>query len=52
MAIPWDKESGGDLVTRLARRIFSYTNDNTNFRLNVEGQEDIMSIQYTGTGKR
>lgn len=36
---------------RLARRIFTYTNEHTNYRLNVEGQEDIMSIQYTGMGK-
>ena len=51
MAMPWKSEMSGDLVARLGRRIFEYTNGHTNFELDVSGQEDLMSIQYTGAGR-
>jgi len=49
--VPWEKEEEGDLITRVFRRIYAYTNDATGLGLEVDGQEDIMSIQYFGRGK-
>lgn len=50
--IPWHKEKDGDLITRVVRRIYDYTNDAVHYNLTVEGQEDLMSIQYFGIGSQ
>lgn len=49
--VPWKKENEGDPIARVARRIYDYTNDAVGYNLTVEGQEDLMSIQYFGIGK-
>jgi hypothetical protein len=51
VTVDWDKEKSGDAIAVLSRRIYEYTNHVTNFNLSVEGQEDIMSIQYKGRGE-
>lgn len=48
IAVPWEKEADGDLLARYTRRMYAYANHATGYNLNVEGQEDIMSIQYFG----
>ena len=48
--VPWGDEEDGDLISRLSRRAYEYTNLNTNYDLKVEGQEDLMLIQYDGRG--
>jgi hypothetical protein len=49
--IPWHKEKEGDIIARVVRRIYDYTNDAVHYNLTIEGQEDLMSIQYFGKGK-
>lgn len=49
--VPWEKEQDGDLIARVVRRIYDYTNDAVHYNLTVEGSEDLMSIQYFGKGK-
>jgi len=49
--VPWEKEEEGDLIARVVRRLYDYTNHATGYGLEVEGQEDLMSIQYFGRGK-
>lgn len=49
--IPWELEETGHPLPRLFRRIYAYTNDATGFGMSVEGQEDLMSIQYFGRGE-
>ncbi|GMI00257.1 hypothetical protein TrST_g8633 [Triparma strigata] len=46
--VPLDSPS--DPVYLLSSRIYDYTNAHTNYNLTMEGQEDIMSIQYKGCG--
>jgi hypothetical protein len=49
--VPWEKEVSGNLIARVVRRLYDYTNDAVGYNLTVEGQEDLMSIQYFGKGK-
>ncbi|CAJ1930484.1 unnamed protein product [Cylindrotheca closterium] len=49
--VPWERESKGDLIARVVRRLYDYTNDAVGYNLTVEGQEDLMSIQYFGAGR-
>lgn len=49
--VPWEKEGDDDPIARVARRLYDYTNDAVGYNLTVEGQEDLMSIQYFGKGK-
>lgn len=49
--IPWENERKGDLIARVVRRLYDYTNDAVGYNLTVEGQEELMSIQYFGMGK-
>jgi len=49
--VHWEKENAGDLIARVVRRIYDYTNDALQYNLTVEGQEDLMSIQYFGHGR-
>ena len=46
----WDKEQDGDLVTRLSRRVYDYTNQVLGLNITEHGQEPLMSIQYEGRG--
>jgi hypothetical protein len=48
---PWEKEAEGNPIARVVRRIYDYTNDAVGYNLTVDGQEDLMSIQYFGLGK-
>lgn len=48
--VHWDKESDGDLIARLSRRVYDYVNHVLPFDIKVNGQEDLMSIQYFGRG--
>ena len=50
--VDWEKEEAGDLIARLSRRVYDYTNHVLPmFEIEEAGQEDIMSIQYFGRGK-
>lgn len=46
----WKKEEGGDLVTRLSRRVYDYVNHVLQMNITEHGQEPLMSIQYFGHG--
>jgi hypothetical protein len=49
--VPWTKEHDGNLIARVVRRIYEYTNHALGYNLTVDGQEDLMSIQYFGIGQ-
>jgi hypothetical protein len=49
--VPWEKEEQGDPIARVVRRLYDYANNATGFGLKIDGQEDLMSIQYFGRGK-
>lgn len=49
--VHWEKEKDGDLIARVMRRVYDYTNHAVHYNLTIEGQEDLMSIQYFGKGK-
>jgi hypothetical protein len=49
--VPWENEREGDPIARVVRRLYDYTNHAVGYNLTVEGQEDLMSIQYFGKGK-
>ncbi|KAL3917461.1 MAG: hypothetical protein SGILL_004701 [Bacillariaceae sp.] len=49
--VPWHKESQGNPIAGVVRRLYDYTNHAVGYNLTVEGQEDLMSIQYFGKGK-
>jgi hypothetical protein len=46
----WPLESGGDLISRISRRVYDYVNYELGLSLEEHGQEPIMSIQYFGRG--
>jgi hypothetical protein len=46
----WKLEADGDLITRLSRRVFDYTNRVLGLNVSEQGQEPLMSIQYEGRG--
>ncbi|KAL3765029.1 hypothetical protein ACHAW5_004288 [Stephanodiscus triporus] len=48
--VPWDKEEADDPIAAVSRRLYTYINDATGYGIQEAGQEDIMSIQYTGRG--
>jgi hypothetical protein len=48
--VHWEKEEEGDLIAQLSRRIFDYVNHVLPFDIQVNGQEYLMSIQYSGRG--
>jgi hypothetical protein len=48
--IPWEEEGKGNPIPDLFRRIYAYTNNATGYGIEVDGQEDLMSIQYFGRG--
>eukprot|EP00980_Cylindrotheca_fusiformis_P016679 scaffold5024_cov136-Cylindrotheca_fusiformis.AAC.8 len=49
--VPWEEEANGDPIARVVRRLYDYTNDAVGYNLTIEGQEDLMSIQYFGVGR-
>lgn len=49
--VPWEREEQDDPIARVMRRIYAYTNHATGLGIEVEGQEDLMSIQYFGRGE-
>mmetsp|Transcript_100016 Transcript_100016/g.149867 ORF Transcript_100016/g.149867 Transcript_100016/m.149867 type:complete len:207 (+) Transcript_100016:1-621(+) len=48
--VPWDKETAGNPIARLSRRVYDYTNFVLGLGIEEYGQEDLMSIQYFGRG--
>jgi hypothetical protein len=50
ITVPWNKESEGNPIARLSRRVYDYTNHVLGIDLKENGQEDLMSIQYFGRG--
>jgi len=51
VSVPWSKESQGDHIAAVARRVLNYANSVTDLNLDIFGQEDLMSIQYEGKGE-
>ena len=49
--VQWDKEEEGDLIARLSRRVYDYTEHVLKLGIKEQGQEDLMSIQYFGRGR-
>jgi hypothetical protein len=49
--VPWERESEGNPIAKVVRRLYDYTNEAVGYNLTVEGQEDLMSIQYFGIGQ-
>ncbi|KAL7476262.1 hypothetical protein ACHAW6_002140 [Cyclotella cf. meneghiniana] len=50
--VDWDEEENGDLIARLSRRVYDYTNHVLPMLdIDEEGQENLMSIQYFGRGR-
>jgi hypothetical protein len=50
IVVPWDKEAEGHPIAKLSRRVFDYVNHVSGLGVHEKGQEEIMSIQYTGRG--
>ncbi|KAL7464590.1 hypothetical protein ACHAXS_004929 [Conticribra weissflogii] len=48
--VPWERERDDDPIARVARRLYDYVNHATGYDIQTPGQEDLMSIQYTGRG--
>lgn len=51
VSVPWHKEQDDDPIARVVRRIYEYTNHAVGYNLTIDGQEDLMSIQYFGNGQ-
>eukprot|EP00545_Synedropsis_sp_CCMP1620_P005232 CAMPEP_0119012334 /NCGR_PEP_ID=MMETSP1176-20130426/6401_1 /TAXON_ID=265551 /ORGANISM="Synedropsis recta cf, Strain CCMP1620" /LENGTH=456 /DNA_ID=CAMNT_0006965269 /DNA_START=13 /DNA_END=1383 /DNA_ORIENTATION=- len=51
ISVQWDKETDGDAIARLSRRVYDYTNKVLGLDIEEFGQEDLMSIQYFGRGR-
>lgn len=45
IVVNWSKEKDGDLIARLSRRVYEYTNYVLGLDIKEHGQEDLMSIQ-------
>lgn len=48
--VKFDPTNPDDLILRVKKRLFAYTNNVTGYGMELPGQEDIMSIQYFGSG--
>jgi hypothetical protein len=46
--VDYDKQDNP--IADVSRRLFAYANDVTGYNMTLDGQEDIMSIQYFGDG--
>jgi hypothetical protein len=51
ITVDWTKESEGDKIAILSRRVYEYTNHVLGLGIEEHGQEDLMSIQYFGRGE-
>ena len=51
ITVDWSKESEGDKIAILSRRVYDYTNHVLGLGIEEFGQEDLMSIQYFGRGE-
>jgi len=47
--VDWAKESQGDRIAAVKRRLFDYAQHAVGYNMTVDGQEDLMSIQYFGS---
>lgn len=50
VSVNWSQEAQGDPIAAVSRRLFDYANHVTGYGMQVQGQEDLMSIQYFGNG--
>ena len=50
ITVDWEKEASGDNIAILSRRVYDYTNHVLDLDIKENGQEDLMSIQYSGRG--
>ena len=50
ITVNWEKEMSGDKIAALSRRVYDYTNHVLDLDIQEHGQEDLMSIQYSGRG--
>lgn len=48
--VPWKKEASGNLIARVSRKVYDYTESVLKMGIDEFGQEDLMSIQYFGRG--
>mmetsp|Transcript_34953 Transcript_34953/g.71468 ORF Transcript_34953/g.71468 Transcript_34953/m.71468 type:complete len:344 (-) Transcript_34953:429-1460(-) len=48
--VPWDKEAEGNGIATVSRKVYTYVNHVLGLDIHEDGQEDLMSIQYTGRG--
>jgi hypothetical protein len=48
--VNWKKETSGDHIAILSRRVYDYSNHVLGLNIQEHGQEDLMSIQYFGRG--
>jgi hypothetical protein len=49
--VPWKEEVNENLIARLSRRVYDYTEHVLGLGIQEFGQEDLMSIQYFGRGE-
>jgi 2OG-Fe(II) oxygenase superfamily len=50
ITVPWNLEGEGNPIATISRRVYDYTNWVLSMNIDEHGQEDLMSIQYTGRG--
>jgi len=48
--VPWEREADGDPIASVSRKLYAYINEATGYNIQIDGQEDLMSIQYFGRG--
>mmetsp|Transcript_15709 Transcript_15709/g.15110 ORF Transcript_15709/g.15110 Transcript_15709/m.15110 type:complete len:461 (-) Transcript_15709:73-1455(-) len=50
ITVPWHEEAQGNGIASVSRKIYNYVNHVLDLDINEFGQEDLMSIQYSGRG--
>jgi len=48
--VPWEEEATENVIARLSRRVYDYTEHVLHLGIQEFGQEGLMSIQYSGRG--
>jgi hypothetical protein len=48
--VTYDAENPNDPILMVKKRLFAYANNVTGYEMELPGQEDLMSIQYFGSG--
>ena len=48
ITVPWHLEADGDPIAALSRKVYDYTDSVLGLGITEEGQEGLMSIQYSG----